>query len=126
MTREKVQDFLAMVQATYPNYKPPDKTAAVNAWTIALEDFDENEVALAFKAYMTTNTTGFAPVPGQLIEIMQTITSPQELNEVEAWSLVRKAISHSGYNSKEEFAKLPPVVRKAVGLPGQLRSWAID
>ena len=35
MTREEVQDLLAMVQATYPNYNPPSRTAAVNAWTIA-------------------------------------------------------------------------------------------
>lgn len=126
MTREDVQKLLAMIQTVYPNYKPIDKTAAVNAWILALEDFNKNEVALAFKSYMTTNTTGFAPVPGQLIELIQTITNPQELNEMEAWSLVRKAISHSGYDSVEEFAKLPPEVQKAVGTPEQLRSWAID
>lgn len=126
MTREEVQDFLAMVQGAYPSYKPPDKTVATNAWFLIFEDFNKDGVTLAFKAYMTMNTTGFAPSPGQLIEIMQTITNPQEISEMEAWSLVKKAISHSSYNSKEEFAKLPPEVQKAVGLPDQLRSWAID
>lgn len=124
MTREDVQKLLAMIQTVYPNYKPPDKTAAVNAWTLALEDFNENEVVLAFKAYMTTNTTGFAPVPGQLIEIIQTIANPQELNEMEAWSLVRKAISHSDF--QENYAKLPPTIQKALGDASQLRVWAVD
>lgn len=126
MTREQVQDLLAMVQATYPNYNPPSKTAAVNAWTMALEEYTANEVAMAFKAYMKTNASGFAPSPGQLIEKIHAITQPQELNEMEAWSLVSKAIRNSSYNSESEYAKLPPVVQNAVGMPSQLRQWALD
>ena len=52
MTREDVQDLLAMVQATYPNYNPPSRTAAVNAWTMALEEYSKDEIAMAFKVYM--------------------------------------------------------------------------
>ncbi len=126
MTREEIQDFLAMIQGTYPNFNPPSKTAAVNAWTLALEEYEEKAVHMAFKLYMQTNTRGFAPVPGQIIDKIHTMTQPQELNEMEAWSLVSKAIRNSGYNSAEEFAKLPPLVQKAVGLPSQLRTWALD
>ena len=125
MTREEIQDFLAMIQATYPNFNPPNKTAAVNAWMLALEEYEEKAVHIAFKLYMQTNTSGFAPVPGQIIEKIYTMTAPQELNEMEAWSLVSKAIQNSGYNSVEEFEKLPPLVQKAVGLPSQLRLWAL-
>ena len=114
MTREDVQDLLAMVQATYPNYNPPSRTAAVNAWTMALEEYSKDEIAMAFKVYMQTNTSGFAPAPGQLIDKIHSITKPQELNEMEAWALVSKAIRNSAYNSVEEYAKLPPVVQKAV------------
>lgn len=126
MTREQIQDFLAMIQATYPNFNPPSKTAVVNAWTLALEEYEEQAVHMAFKLYMQTNTSGFAPVPGQIIDKIHTMTQPQELNEMEAWSLVSKAIRNSGYNSTEEFSKLPPLVQKAVGLPSQLRTWALD
>ncbi len=126
MTREEIQDFLAMVQATYPNYNPPNKTAAVNAWLLALEEYDANHIALAFKIYMKTDTSGFAPTPGKLIDKLQSVTQPQELNGMEAWALVSKAIRNSTYNSVAEFAKLPPLVQKAVGLPGQLRQWAMD
>lgn len=125
MEREEVQDFLAMMQATYPNFNPPNKTAAVNAWKLALEDYEENQVYAAFKLYMQTNTSGFAPVPGQIIDKIHTMTAPQELNEMEAWSLVSKAIRNSGYNSVSEFEKLPPLVQKAVGLPDNLREWAM-
>lgn len=125
MTREQIQDFLAMIQATYPNFNPPSKTAAVNAWNLALEEYEEKAVHTAFKLYMQTNTSGFAPVPGQIIEKMHTMTQPRELNEMEAWSLVSKAICNSIYNSVSEFEKLPPLVQKAVGLPDNLREWAM-
>ena len=95
MTREDVQDLLAMVQATYPNYNPPSRTAAVNAWTMALEEYSKDEIAMAFKVYMQTNTSGFAPAPGQLIDKIHSITKPQELNEMEAWALVSRAIRNS-------------------------------
>lgn len=125
MKREEIQDFLAMIQAAYPNFNPPSKTAAVNAWTLALEDYEEKSVHAAFKLYMQTNTSGFAPAPGQIIDKIHTMTKPQELNEMEAWSLVYKAICSSTYNSVSEFEKLPPLVQKAVGLPDSLREWAM-
>ena len=126
MTKEEIQMLLAMTQAVYPNYNPPSREAAVNAWLMCLSEYDNNVVMAAFKAYMTTNTSGFAPAPGQLIEILQTLTQPSELNELEAWSIVRKALRNCGYNSEQEFAKLPTVVQKTVGTPQQLKIWACD
>ena len=126
MTETEVRKLLAMTQAVYPNYNPPSREAAVNAWLMCLSEYDNNVVMAAFKAYMTTNTSGFAPVPGQLVEILQTLTQPSELNELEAWSLVRKALSDSSYNSVERFQELPPIVQKTVGTPQQLKIWACD
>lgn len=126
MTEKEVRQLLAMTQAVYPNYNPPSREAAVNAWFMCLSEYDNNVVMAAFKAYMTTNTSGFAPAPGQLIEILQALTQPSELNELEAWSIVRKALRNCGYNSEQEFAKLPIVVQKAVGTPQQLKIWACD
>lgn len=126
MTEKEVRQLLAMTQAVYPNYNPSSREAAVNAWLMCLSEYDNNVVMAAFKAYMTTNTSGFAPVPGQLIEILQTLTQPSELNELEAWSIVRKALRNCGYNSEQEFAKLPTVVQKTVGTPQQLKIWACD
>lgn len=126
MTEKEVRQLLAMTQAVYPNYNPPSREAAVNAWLMCLSEYDNNVVMAAFKAYMTTNTSGFAPAPGQLIEILQTLTQSSELNELEAWSIVRKALRNCGYNSEQEFAKLPTVVQKTVGTPQQLKIWACD
>lgn len=110
---------------SYPNYKPNNISETVDVWQMMLSDYDYNLVAMALKAYILSDTSGFAPSIGQLVSKIQIITKPHELSEMEAWSLVSKAIRNSGYNSVEEFAKLPPVVQKAVGLPEQLRTWAL-
>lgn len=111
---------------SYPNYKPNNISETVDVWNMMLSDYNYNLVAMALKAYILSDTSGFAPSIGQLVSKIQALTKPQELSEMEAWSLVSKAIRNSGYNSVEEFANLPVLVQKAVGLPDQLRVWALD
>lgn len=126
MTRDETKKILMVMQASFPNYHPVDPAATLNTWELMLQEYTYEQISLALKTYILTDTTGFAPSIGQLVGKMQSITEPQELNEMEAWSLVRQAIRNSSYNSIEEFGKLPPLVQKAVGLPDQLRTWAID
>ena len=64
-----------MVQAAFPNYKPPDKTVAVNTWFLMLSDYPYQQVQMALKAYIATDTSGFAPSIGQIIDKMQMINS---------------------------------------------------
>lgn len=111
---------------SYPNYKPNNISETVDVWQMMLSDYDYNLVAMALKAYILSDTSGFAPSIGQLVAKMQTVTKPQELSEMEAWSLVSKAIRNSGYNSVEEFANLPLLVQRAVGTPDNLRNWAVS
>ena len=48
----------------------------------------------------------------------------EELSDLEAWAVVRKALGRSGYYWEEEYAKLPKPVRKAVGHAYNLREWS--
>lgn len=125
MTRDETIKILMAIQAAYPNYKPQDKTVAVNVWAEMLSDIPYEQVSVAVKAYIQTDTSGFAPSVGDVRERVRDIFAKEdELNETAAWSLVMKAIRRSTYYSEEEFAKLPPVVRRAVASPKQLREWA--
>ena len=114
------------MMATYPNFKLVDVDFAANTWANILSDCTYDQASLALKAYIRSDSSGFAPSPGQLIDKMQNFVSEKELNEIEAWSLVNRAIKNSGYNSVEEFDNLPETVKKAVGSPEQLRAWALD
>lgn len=126
MTVKEARKLIAVFMVTYPNYKPIDTELAATVWADATEEYSYEQVNMALKAYMKSSTSGFAPTPGQLIDKIHFITQPPDLNETEAWSLVSNAIRRSAYDSAEEYAKLPPLVQKAVGLPSQLRTWAID
>ena len=125
MTREETVKIIRIMVDSYPNYKPNDISETVDVWQMMLSDYDYNLVAMALKAYILSDTSGFAPSIGQLVDKMKSITNPQELNEMEAWALVCDALSNCGYNYAEEYAKLPPLVQKAVGLPTQLQTWAL-
>ena len=124
VTRDETIELLMMVQAAFPNYKPPDKTVAVNTWLLMLADYPYQQVQMALKAYIATDTSGFAPSIGQMIDKMQMINSNAEQNEMEAWSLVSKALRNGNYKSKEEFEKLPDLVKEAVGSPENIHNWA--
>lgn len=126
MNVTEAKKIIASMIVSYSNYKPTDVDYAATIWADMLSEYTYEQVDSALRSFIMSDKSGFAPSIGQLVEKIHTMTQPQKLNEMEAWSLVSKAIRNSGYNSTEEFAKLPPLVQKAVGLPSQLRTWALD
>ena len=126
MTRDEVKEMLMVIQAAYPNYKQQDKTAAADIWYVMLKDYEKEVVEAALKIYIASDTSGFAPAIGQLIDKINTVTAPPELNSMTAWGLVSKALSNGLNGAEKEFEKLPPTVKKAVGSPENLRHWAMS
>lgn len=125
MTRDETKKILMRIQSVFPNWKPTaDLRFVVDTWCEYFEEHSYEQVLVALKAYILSDTSGFAPSIGQLVEKMQMINQPEELNEMEAWHLVSKAIRNGYYGAEEEFSKLPPLVQKAVGSHEQLRQWA--
>ena len=112
------------IQTFYPNYQVENKEFTINAWYAIIGDCDYKPMEKALQAYITTDTSGVAPSSGQLLDKLHAIQNPQELNEMEAWSLVSKALRNGYYGAVEEFNNLPPLVQKAVGSPDNLRNWA--
>lgn len=53
------------------------------------------------------------------------ISAGDEMTEAEAWGIVAKALRNSAYGSREEFDKFPPVIKRIVGSPSQLREWSM-
>lgn len=108
----------------YPNYKPNNLSETVDVWNMMLEEYSYGQISTALKAYVHSDTSGFAPSIGQLIGKIQTISQPQELDGMAAWGLVSKALRNGTYGAVEEFNNLPPLVRQAVGMPDNLKNWA--
>ena len=125
MTREETVKIIRIMCDCYPNYKPNNLSETVDVWNMMLEDYSFEQISVALKAYIHSDISGFAPSVGQLIGKFQTISRPQELNEMQAWGLVTETINKGRDAAVEEFGKLPPLVREAVGRPDNLRKWAV-
>lgn len=126
MEREETKKIIRIMCDSYPNFKPSNLTETVDVWNMMLSDYTYREISVALKAYILSDTSGFAPSIGQLVGQIHSMSKPQVLNEMEAWALVSKAIRNSSYRSVEEFLRLPEEVQRAIGTPEQLRIWAID
>lgn len=108
----------------YPNYKPNNLSETVDVWQMMLDEYSYNQVSIALKAYVTSDTSGFAPSVGEIVAKIQLLSQPQELDGMAAWGLVSKALRNGTYGAVEEFNKLPPLVKQAVGMPDNLKNWA--
>lgn len=126
LTQDEVKKLLTIIVASYPNYKADNIKITINVWHEMLKDYPYEDVVLGLKTFIATDTSGFAPSIGQLIGMINRTSRIENMNENEAWSLVRKAISNGAYNSEYEFERLPAIVKESVGSPNQLHIWATD
>lgn len=124
MTKNETVKIIRIMYDCYPNYKPDNLSETIDVWQEMLKDYNYELVAIALRAFVYSNASGFAPSIGQLIDKLKTISQPQGLDGMTAWGLVRKALNNGTYGAVEEFNKLPPLVQKAVGIPDNLRNWA--
>lgn len=128
MSREETKKIIMAMTVYYPNFKPScDLGIMVDLWTDAFSDVAYEKVYTALKTYAKTDTSGFAPSIGALNNLICTIeerSSGEELNEMEAWALVSRALRNGLYASQEEYNRLPTLVQKAVGSPQNLHNWA--
>lgn len=122
MTHEGVKNLMRVMTAAYPNYHPSDMGGTIAIWETLLASYDDAQGAAALKAYILSDTKGFAPAIGQIVDIIQ--GDPDELGEMEAWDMVIRAVRNGIYGAEREFAKLPDTVKAALGGAGQLREWA--
>lgn len=124
MTREETVKIIRIMSDCYPNYKPNNLSETVDVWQMMLDEYSYNQVSIALKAYVTSDTSGFAPSVGEIVAKIQLVSQPQELDGMTAWGLVSRALRNGTYGAVEEFNKLPPLVRQAVGMPDNLKNWA--
>ena len=120
MTRDEIKKIVGVISCTYSNWKPQvSMSFMIDTWFVLLEDMDYKTVSNNLMRYIQSDTSGFAPSIGVLRQ-----GATEYPTELEAWSIVRKAIKNSAYNYNEEFAKLPDAIKRAVGSPSNLHHWS--
>ncbi len=126
MTTKEFALIAAAIKTYFPkdNILPTEKS--MELWYEELKDLPYQIANMAVRMHVATNK--FAPSIADIRENAVKLNPEMqkgELNEMEAWQLVLRAMRNSIYHADEEFDRLPPAVQKAVASPGQLREWAM-
>ena len=129
MTKQEVVKIMAVLKAAYPSYyrdmRREEAEGIVNLWTEMFEGDDYGMVAAAVKAHIASDAKGYPPHIGAIKDALYKLQQPEAMSEMEAWNLIVNALRKSGYNSKEEFEKLPPVIQGIIGSPSTLLEWCM-
>lgn len=129
MTAEQTGIIMDILTTAYPRFytgpDAPDMGQTLMLWAEMFREDDVAIVAAAVKALIASDEKGFPPHIGAVKKYIRVLTDTDEMTELEAWRCVAKAIRNSTYGAKEEFKKLPPIVKKLVGSPEQLRTWGM-
>lgn len=121
MTREEFGQIATGLRAVYQIIGTQE---AFDVWYQLLGDLDYKTASMATQAYMQSEH--FPPTPADIRKYAEQITRPltNDMTENEAWALVRKAINNGIYGYKEEFDKLPKLIREVVGRAENIRELA--
>lgn len=129
MNYDETLAIMGVLKAAYPNYykgmTKKDAEGIVNLWTAMFADEPAGVVAMAVKAHIAGDSKGFPPHIGAIKEAIAKLMQPEMMTEQEAVALVLEATRNGTYDSEKEFDKLPPVLRRLVGSPAQIKEWAV-
>ena len=122
------KEFMVIVKGLKAVYTDPKFLAdndAIDVWYGLLCDLPYQVLSTAVQKYMMQEQ--YPPTIAGLRKKAAEITASvhEDMSELEAWSLVRKALSNSGYNAEAEFDKLPELCQRAVGNPANLHEMAL-
>lgn len=126
MNREKIIDILGILKVAYPrfyaNMTKDEAEKTINLWCEMFKNDPPELVAIAVKKLITE--LQYPPTIADIKNTMYKLVDRIEDN-TELWNKFIKALKNSGYNSKEEYEKLPEIVQKFVGSHERLRDYAM-
>ena len=132
MTRQECNKLIMAMMAIYATHFPkPEESLRLmsNGWYLVMEDMGYDEAMIGLKWFARMDPKGFPPAPGQIIQqavAVRGLDGSGEMDEAQAWDLCERALSNSSYHAEEEFEKLPPLVRRAVGSPEAMKQMAME
>ena len=131
MNKQDAMKLIYVIRATYPkhfqNFGINDISQMADAWELHLGDYTYEQMSIGLKVYSISDTKGFPPSPGQVIDCyLRTLKSPEEeVTAAEAWEYVWKAMENLRWDEPElEFNKLPKRIQKVIGTASSLREMA--
>ena len=128
MNIQETAGILEVLKYAYPKFYSDMTTeetdGAIKLWAMMFEEDEAQIVTQAVKAMIST--LKYPPTIADVKEKIQLMTTRTTMTEMEAWSLVYRAICNSAYDSESQFNRLPLIVQKILATPKQLREWALS
>lgn len=129
MNKTEVLKIMSILRGAYPQFyrdvSREEAASTVGLWEDMFKNDDYQIVAAAVKALIESDEKGYPPHIGAVKAKIRLLTGKEEMSEAEAWGIVARALKNSLYGAKEEFEKFPPIIRRIVGSPNQLREWGM-
>ena len=132
MNKQETVKLIFVIKATYPkhfqNMSIEEISQMADAWEFHLCDYTYEQMSIGLKIYTVSDTKGFPPSPGQIIDCYtKSLERPEEeVTAAEAWEHVWKALQRLSWDKpEEEFDQLPKKVRKAIGSASALKEMAM-
>ena len=127
MKKSETVDCITYLSAAYPGaykrFTEQKFETLIAVWYNTFSEYPVEMVMVGIQGYISTDTSGFPPSPGQVMKIIHNLTRQQEMTSMEAWSLVKKAVNSARDKYEEVFDNLPPLIKKVIGGHHQLMSW---
>lgn len=128
MTKEQTTELLSLIRIAYPrfyaNLTKQDALATIELWYSMFKDYEYKTVLMATQSLI--NNLEFSPTIADVKNEIYKLTTSQEDTAIDEWNAIKKALSNSIYNSDRMYETLPPIAKKFVGSPNQLRQWAMN
>ncbi len=126
MNREEIIEIFGILKVAYPrfyaNMTKDEAEKTISLWNEMFKDDAPELVAIAVKKLIME--LQFPPTIADIKNTMYKLVDKTEDN-TELWNKFIKALKNSGYNSKEEYEKLPEIVQKFAGSPERLKDYAM-
>ena len=128
MELSETRKVMAYIAAAFPKYfqnvtkQSAEKQAIV--WNEALAEYSIQAVLVGVKSFIASDSSGFPPTPGQIIEYIHFTGNPRDNSGTEAWALVRKAVNVPWDQFEASYAMLPRAAQIAVGSAESLKELA--
>lgn len=124
MTKEESKQILMILKANYPHsfkgWNEDQATYFTLLWAEAFKNAKLQEVVQAVKNVIYTDTREFPPNIAQIKEEMFKKYESVQADKSQSWETVLRSAKCDYQRARENFDKLPPNIKQAVGSPSFL------
>lgn len=129
MSFEDTAKIMGVLEAAFPAFyrgqTESQRAATLRLWHMQFSGTAYGLVEAAVLRIISTQVESYPPTIASVNAAIRELETDEDQTGIEAWGLVRRAISNGLYGARQEWERLPKTIQKIV-TPEQIRNWAGD